>query len=225
MQNLQKINYQEELDKILSCISRTSEKPSLLLHACCAPCSSYVLEYLSEYFLITLYYYNPNIHPKEEYDRRFNELKEFVNKFPVAIQNGVTLLQANYCENDFDNALRVDEEPALAKEKERGTRCERCYAFRMENAYSFAIQNNYDWFTTTLSISPHKDAKKINDIGKRLESFFEKLNGKVCTKFLTSDFKKRNGFKRSLELSREFELYRQKYCGCKYSAMNCGNLS
>ena len=214
-----KRNYQSELDGILDRIApdRTAEalsaKPSLLLHACCAPCSSYVIEYLASYFDISIYYYNPNIHPRKEYERRLHELEAFLPQFPPALENRVRLIRADYDESEFEDAVRVAENPELASEAERGERCRRCYELRMKRAYEYARAHSFDWFTTTLSISPFKDADKINDIGAKLE-----VHG--GPRFLTSDFKKRNGFKRSLEISKEYGMYRQEYCGCKYSLEN-----
>ena len=205
-----KRNYQSELDGILDRISAEERagapaaKPSLLLHACCAPCSSYVIEYLASYFDISIYYYNPNIHPQKEYERRLHELENFLPQFPPALENRVRLIRADYDVREFEEAVRVAENPELASEAERGERCRRCYELRMKRAYEYARAHSFDWFTTTLSISPFKDADKINGIPR----------------FLTSDFKKRNGFKRSLEISKEYGMYRQDYCGCKYSLEN-----
>ncbi|MGN0739062.1 MAG: epoxyqueuosine reductase QueH [Treponema sp.] len=220
---MDKINYQKELDAILSSIAKTAEpnsKPSLLLHACCAPCSSYVLEYLLNFFKITVFYYNPNIHPQAEYNRRLTELKNFLPAFSSEkTSEKIRLIEEPYDTQDFFNATNVENEPQLKTEAEKGERCRRCYLFRMKKAYQFACQNNFDWFTTTLSISPFKDAQKINTIGKSLE-LENAANFQAKTKFLTSDFKKKGGFKRSLELSRKFGLYRQDYCGCVFSKQN-----
>ena len=194
------MNYQIELEKILKTLD-TNNKPKLLLHACCGPCSSYVIEYLSKYFNITIYYYNPNIYPKEEYERRLNELKKFVSVF----NNKVKVVEELYNQKDYDTTVI-----GLEQLGEKSVRCYRCYQFRMEKAAVYAKENNYDYFTTTLSISPHKNSKWINEIGSILE---EKYN----IKYLYSDFKKKEGYKRSLELSKEYNLYRQDYCGCKYS--------
>ncbi|MBD5408597.1 MAG: epoxyqueuosine reductase QueH [Treponema sp.] len=213
----EKINHQIELDTILKNLEKTNnssaKKPSLLLHACCAPCSSYVIEYLSAYFDITILYYNPNIYPQEEYERRLSELKNFLARFPIAIASHITLVVLDYTPQEFYEKIGIEKEPLLAKEAEKGERCKRCYMFRMKRAYNYAYEHKFDWFTTTLSISPFKDAEKINDIGKTLQN----ISGNLGTQFLPSDFKKRNGFKRSLELSAEYGLYRQQYCGCVYS--------
>ncbi len=208
-----KINYQKKLDDLLEGISAEGRRPTLLLHACCGPCSSYVLEYLSSHFEITVLYYNPNIYPSAEYDRRLNELLTFYTKFVPA--KNVRVIQAPYEPEDFYNAVGTRENPELAKEPERGERCRRCYELRLRYTYDYACANNFDYFCTTLSISPFKDADMINEIGEALESAIpEPVEG---PRWLTSDFKKKNGFKRSLELSAEYNLYRQEYCGCIYS--------
>ncbi|MDE5775813.1 MAG: epoxyqueuosine reductase QueH [Treponemataceae bacterium] len=234
----------EELQKE---IFRTGKKPLLLLHACCAPCSSYVLEYLHRFFEITIFYYNPNIHPQTEFARRLNELKNFLPKFSAdADGENFNLVEAEYFPKEFFDAVQAKRDN-LQNERERGERCFRCYKLRMERAFDFAQKNKFDFFTTTLSISPHKDAQKINEIGAELEknnlekiaqskmwaeNFSENQNENSCeknsqnvaanfhTKYLYADFKKQNGFKRSLELSKKYELYRQDYCGCIYSKEN-----
>ena len=197
------MNYQKILDETLNVISLSGKTPKLLLHACCAPCSSYVLEYLSEFFEITIYYYNPNIHPENEYIRRINELKKFLTEFKT--KNKVNLVEENYNSLEYFNKIK-----GLEDLGERSERCYNCYELRMENAALYASKNNFDYFTTTLSISPYKNSNWLNEIGKNLE---EKYN----IKYLYADFKKKNGYKRSLELSKEYKLYRQDYCGCIYS--------
>lgn len=194
------VNYQEILDKILEGLK---EKKRLLLHACCAPCSSYVLEYLSNYFDITIYYYNPNIAPDLEYNRRMNELKRFLNEFKT--KNKVEFIEEEYNPNNFYTAIS-----GLEHMGEKSPRCYKCYELRMDKAARYAKENGFDYFTTTLSISPYKNSTWINVIG-------EKLQDKYDIKYLYADFKKRNGYKRSLELSKEYNLYRQDYCGCIYS--------
>lgn len=212
------MNYQIELEKILSLLEKNipiENRPKLLLHACCAPCSSYVLEFLASFFDITILYYNPNIFPDEEYKRRLEELKKFLPEFFPAKENSVKLVEDYYIPQEFYDAIKIKENPELAKEPEKGERCRRCYEFRLKRAFEFAKKNNFDYFCTTLSISPFKDSEKINQIGKELS---ECANGKP--KWLFSDFKKKSGFLRSLELSKEFSLYRQQYCGCIFSAEN-----
>lgn len=206
-------NYQSQLERVLKDITsrcRTeASRPRLLLHACCAPCSSYVLETLAKYFSITILYYNPNIYPAEEYRRRLGELEAFLPRF---MPGSVKLIEDDYNPAQFYAATGVAENPELADESERGERCRRCYRLRLERAYRCAKEGLFDWFCTTLSISPFKDAGMINQIGEELSADGEKPF------WLPSDFKKRGGFLRSLELSREYGLYRQEYCGCEYSA-------
>jgi predicted adenine nucleotide alpha hydrolase (AANH) superfamily ATPase len=221
---MMKQNYQKQLDSLLDSLG--DKKPSLLLHACCGPCSSYVLEYLYKYFNITVFYYNPNIYPEEEYHRRLDELKNLYTKFPPALEGKIKVIEENYDPDDFYKAVKTKEEPELAGEKERGERCRRCYEFRLKKTYEYALKNHFDYFCTTLSISPFKDAEKINVLGKEIEA---QNNGAEIAKttgaektplWLTSDFKKKGGFKRSLELSEEYGMYRQQYCGCIYSLKN-----
>ncbi len=210
------MNYQQELEKTLMHLESAlplQKRPRLLLHVCCAPCSSFVLELLSSFFDITLFYYNPNIYPIEEYTRRLEELKKFLPLFAPAKENSVKIIEENYNPKDFYDAIEIDKEPILAEESEKGERCRRCYAFRLKHAFFFAEKNGFDYFCTTLSISPFKDAVKINTEGEYLST-----QGSGKTKWLFSDFKKKNGFLRSLELSEQYGLYRQKYCGCIYSA-------
>ena len=220
-------NFQKDLDNLLSSLKT---KPSLLLHACCGPCSSYCLEYLSQYFQITVFFYNPNIYPQEEYYRRLNELKNFYAKFPPVLQGQVKLVECDYNPDEFYDYINVRNEPELAKEAEKGERCRRCYELRLKKAYDYAKKNAFDYFCTTLSISPFKDAVKINAIGNALQKEGNQLRASVTqvpgsdkqqvsgeVLWLPSDFKKKSGFLRSLELSKEYGLYRQEYCGCIYS--------
>ena len=195
------MNYQKILDEIIEQLQFQDTKPTLLLHACCAPCSSYVLEYLHKYFDITIYYYNPNIYPENEYMRRMNELKKFLNETKYNIK----LIEEKYIPDEYYNAVK-----GLEKLGEKSERCYKCYEFRMKKSCIYAKNNNFDYFTTTLSISPYKNSIWINEIGK-------KLSDEYGIKYLYSDFKKKNGYKRSLELSRKYNLYRQDYCGCVYS--------
>lgn len=224
---MEKINYQKELEKIISQFAQPSEdklKPTLLLHACCGPCSSYVIEYLSSIFDITIYYYNPNIHPEKEYYRRLEELKKFLTVFPDALKNKVKLVVDDYEPEDFFKATNVRNEIQLQTEPEKGERCRRCYRLRMSRSWQYACKNNSDWFTTTLSISPHKDSQMINEIGLELEkSKNENLLEDTKTRFLVSDFKKKSGYLRSTQLSSEYGLWRQDYCGCVFSMRNNSN--
>ncbi len=200
---MNKINYQKELDKITENIKITGEARTLLLHSCCAPCSSYVLKYLSDYFKITLLYYNPNIFPKEEYEKRVKEQMRLISQLPVKYP--VKFLEGRYEPQEFFEAVKGYE-----NEPEGGARCFICYEQRMREAAFYAREGGFDYFTTTLSISPLKNAEKINEIGKRLEMEYN-------VKHLPSDFKKRDGYKQSIELSHEYKLYRQNFCGCIYS--------
>lgn len=194
------MNYQQEQDKI---IENLTETPKLLLHSCCGPCSSYCIEVLSKYFLVTVLWYNPNIQPENEHNLRLeNQIKLIKN---MKTENPVEILEIPY--NDFE-FLEVAKD--FEEEKEGGKRCEECFLLRLEKTAQLAKEMGFDFFTTTLTVSPHKNAPLINDIGF---SFAEKYG----VKFLPSDFKKKNGYKRSIELSKEFELYRQDYCGCSFS--------
>ncbi|NOR45323.1 MAG: recombinase [Candidatus Delongbacteria bacterium] len=203
---MMKINYQNMMEEELKKIKDLPKKPSLLLHACCAPCSSYIIELLRDYFNITLYFYNPNIYPKEEHDRRLNELKLFVERFDS--NNNINLIAEKYTPMEFASCVS-----GLEDEREGGARCFKCYDLRLSRTAVRASEDKFDYFCTTLSISPHKNAEKINKIGKELADIYD-------VKFLFSNFKKKNGFKRSLEISKDFDLYRQEYCGCEYSMSN-----
>ena len=196
-------NYQKELDRILEKLEKEGRVPRLLLHSCCAPCSSYVLEYLSRYFEITVLYYNPNIYPPDEYRLRAEEERQLIARMPFV--HPVTMKEGTYAPQLFYEAAR-----GLEGEPEGGKRCEACYELRLKEAAREAKAGGYDFFTTTLSISPLKPAGKLNQIGERVAEEYG-------TVYLPSDFKKRDGYKRSIELSREYGLYRQNYCGCVYS--------
>lgn len=198
----QKINYQKELDKIIERITAENITPTLLLHSCCAPCSSYVLSYLAEYFSITVFYYNPNIYPENEYLYRVAEVKRLIEELPV--KNKISFVEGKYEPDLFFETAK-----GLENEKEGGERCFKCYELRLKEAALIAENGGFDYFTTTLSISPHKNAEKLNEIGQKCAV------GKV--KYLPSDFKKKNGFKESIRLSEKYNLYRQNYCGCVFS--------
>ncbi len=201
------INFQIKLDMKLDDIREDIKKggspPTLLLHGCCAPCSSYVLEYLNSYFRITSFYYNPNISEEPEYRKRVEELKRLINELPA--DNEISFLEGRYIPSEYDEAVKGLEELG-----ERSRRCYACYELRLKEAANVAADMGFDYFTTTLSISPHKNAGWINEIGER-------LGREYGVEYLYADFKKRNGFKRSIELSEEYHLYRQDYCGCVYS--------
>lgn len=195
-------NYQKELEQLCE---KFTEKKSLLLHCCCAPCSSYVLEYLHSFFDITVYFYNPNITNESEYQKRKQELKRYLQE--VNFGNEITILDADYEPEKF-----IQISKGYEKEPERGKRCEKCFWLRLSQTAEQAKKGGYDFFCTTLSISPHKDATLLMEIG-------EQLAEKYGVSYLPSDFKKKNGYKRSIELSSEYQLYRQDFCGCVYSKM------
>ncbi len=200
-----KINYQKILEKKLNDIEGNNLKPSLLLHSCCAPCSSYVLEYLSKYFQITVFYYNPNIDIKNEYEKRLTEQKRFIEELNIKLIDKIKLIEGDY---DIENFHFITKK--FQHEKEGGRRCFKCYEMRLLNAAIKAKELNSDYFTTVLTISPHKNAHMINEIGRDIEQRYK-------IKFLEADFKKNNGYKRSIEMSKEYSLYRQDYCGCSFS--------
>ena len=196
-----KINYQLKLEDII--MNEEGNIPTLLLHSCCAPCSSYVLEYLSKYFKITILYYNPNISPIEEYDKRLAEQSRLINEMEFI--NPVNILDCSYDNDKYEEIIR-----GLELEPERGNRCLKCYRLRLEYTARIAKENNFDYFGTTLSVSPYKDSLVLNKIGNELSTLYD-------IPYLYSDFKKKDGYKRSIELSKSYNLYRQDYCGCKYS--------
>lgn len=196
-------NYQRELNQTIERLVKEGQAPRLLLHSCCAPCSSYVLEYLSEYFSITVFYYNPNIFPAEEYEKRVKEQEALIEKLPA--KHRISFLEGPYEQERFYEMAK-----GLEREPEGGERCFRCYHLRLLEAAQMARAGGFDYFTTTLSISPLKNVHKLNEIG-------EKLAREYGVAYLNSDFKKRDGYKRSIELSKEYGLYRQDYCGCVYS--------
>lgn len=193
-------NYSILCENILKSINN---KKKLLLHSCCAPCSSYVISYLSDYFDITVLYYNPNISPYEEYIKRKNEQIKLITELKV--KNNINIMDC-----DYDNELYMELTKGLEKEPERGKRCRVCYQMRIQKTAILAKKNNYDYFCTTLSVSPYKNATLINKIGETLEKEYN-------IKWLYSDFKKKDGYKQSIELSKKYNLYRQNYCGCVFS--------
>ena len=199
----QKINYQKEMEKILAELEAEGRTPRLLLHSCCAPCSSYVLEYLSPYFFITDFYYNPNIAPADEYRKRVSEMQRLIREMPLP--HPVEFEEGVYDPDRFYEMARGKEDIP-----EGGERCFACFEMRLREAAQEALRLHMYYFTTSLSISPLKDAQKLNEIGIR-------LGEEYGVPYLVSDFKKKNGFRRSTELSREYHLYRQNYCGCVYS--------
>lgn len=196
-------NYSKELERLIQQLEQEGRVPRLLLHVCCAPCSSAVLEYLTQYFSITLLYYNPNIAPYEEYQKREAELRRLVSQMEMV--HPVELLPCDYDGQAFVEAAR-----GLEKEPEGGKRCEECFRLRLRYAAREAARLGFDYYTTTLSISPLKNASLLNRLG-------EEIGAEFGVAHLPSDFKKKNGYKRSVELSKEYSLYRQDYCGCVFS--------
>ena len=203
----QKQNYSLLLEQTIKSLNGT--RPSLLLHACCAPCSSYVLEYLSQYFDITILFFNPNISPESEYRFREDELNRLLSEMPLPYS--VEIISGRYAPDEFKSISE-----GLEELPEGSTRCKECYRLRLRECAKIAKEKNFDYFTTTLSISPYKNADWLNSIGK------EEGDG-VGIQYLFSDFKKKNGYKRSCELSQEYGLYRQSYCGCEFSKRQAEN--
>ncbi len=194
-------NYQKQLDAVIAKLGE--EVPGLLLHSCCAPCSSYCIEYLSQHFDITILYFNPNISPEEEFLKRAAEQQRLVSE--MTLKHPVKVVVDRYDPQEFYSAVK-----GLEHIPEGGERCFVCYRLRLERAAEYAKEHGFDYFCSTLSISPLKNTSKLNEIGSELSEMYE-------VKHLPSDFKKRNGYKRSIELSREYGLYRQNYCGCVFS--------
>ena len=200
---VKKMNYQKELEKLIVKLEKEEKVPRLLLHSCCAPCSSYALEYLSNYFEITVLYYNPNIYPEMEYTKRIWEQQKLIDDLPVKYP-------ISFIAGSYDKELFYEMAKGLEDVKEGGARCFQCYELRLRETAKIAKEAEFDYFTTTLSISPLKNAQKLNEIGMR-------LGEEYGVPYLVSDFKKKNGYKRSAELSKTYGLYRQDYCGCEYS--------
>lgn len=200
---MNKINYQSKLNKIIEQIVEKGEVPRLLLHSCCAPCSSYCISYLAEFFEITVFYYNPNISPVEEYEKRVLEQQRLIRELPV--KHMVSFAEGKYEPEVFYEMAKGQEEVP-----EGGVRCFACYELRQRAAAAYARENGFDFFTTTLSVSPHKNAQMLNEIGLRLSREYQ-------IPYLVSDFKKKGGYAKSIALSKEYDLYRQNYCGCEFS--------
>ena len=198
-----KQNFQKVLEHTIEQNQKNSYIPTLLLHSCCAPCSSYCLEYLSQYFYITVFYYNPNIYPREEYQKRAEEQRHFIECLPA--KYAISFVEGSFDEQKFYETVRGHEQ-----DREGGERCFLCYELRLREAAALAVQMGMDYFTTTLSISPLKNGQKLNEIG-------DQLAGEYGVRYLNSDFKKKNGYQRSVELSKEYGMYRQYYCGCVFS--------
>ena len=200
---MNQINYQKRMEEEIAKVRQNEAVPKLLLHSCCGPCSTYCIQTLSEYFSVTVYYFNPNIYPPEEYAHRAAEQQRFIEQFPV--KHPVSFVEGPFDPKEFYDYIRGYE-----KEPEGGERCFLCYRLRLEKTAEYAKQNQFDYFTTTLSISPLKNAAKLNEIGGELAEKYDIL-------YLFSDFKKKEGYKKSTEISREYGMYRQYYCGCVFS--------
>ncbi len=202
------VNYDNVFKDIIKNIKGT---PRVLLHSCCAPCSSQVLARLSDYFLVTVLYYNPNIEPFSEYEKRKEEQKRFIKSFPS--KNQISFLDCDYENEKFKIIAK-----GLENIPEGGKRCHKCYTLRIEKTAILAKENNFDYFCTTLSVSPFKNSRVLNEIGNMLEKKYD-------IKYLYSDFKKEDGYKKSIEYSKKYNLYRQNYCGCIYSKENKKEIS
>lgn len=194
----EKINYDKKLEGIIKSLDY---KPKLLLHSCCGPCSSYVITYLSEFFDITILYYNPNIEPDKEFEKRKKTQLELIKKLNL---KNVSFMDIEYSNNDFKNIVKDHE-----NDKEGGIRCHLCYDLRLTKTAILAKENNFDYFCTTLTVSPYKNSNVINTVGEKISKYYD-------IKWLYSDFKKKDGYKKSIELSKKYNLYRQNYCGCSY---------
>lgn len=199
-------NFHKELEKMAEQLKKEGKTPTLLLHSCCAPCSSSCIEFLSKYFYVTVFYYNPNISDSEEYKKRVTEQIRFIKEFPA--ENKVEFIEGDYEPDKFYEVAK-----GLEKEPEGSIRCFKCYELRLLKTAQLAKQMQMDYFTTTLTISPLKNSVKLNEIGLKVAE-------ETGTNYLLSDFKKKEGYKRSIELSKEYGLYRQNYCGCVYSKVN-----
>ena len=217
---MNKVNYAKELEKKIDEFQKEGRIPSLLLHACCAPCSSYCLEYLRQFFDITVFYYNPNIMNEPEYRKRVEEEKRLIAEYNRQVETGnfegmnsdasarkIDIIEGDYVVKDFLDAVK-----GLESCPEGGDRCTKCFELRLEESAKVAADKGFDFFTTTLTISPLKDADRLNRIGNEMAQ-------KYNTHFLPSDFKKKEGYKRSIELSHKFDLYRQDFCGCEFSRL------
>ena len=203
--NTQKINYQKELDNLIEKIKADGSIPRLLLHSCCGPCSSYCLSYLHEYFDITVFFYNPNIYPIEEYYHRLSEQERLIAELNKEFDRKIKLIDLPYDHSEFTDFVK-----GLENEKEGGARCSKCFELRLLKAHELANELKMDYFGTTLTVSPHKNAVLLNAIGNTMAS-------DSASMWLPSDFKKKEGYKQSVELSKKYELYRQNYCGCEFS--------
>lgn len=196
-----KINYQ---NKLLDLVKSFNNKPSLLLHSCCGPCSTQVIDFLKDYFIITVYYYNPNIEPKEEYLKRKKEQIKFIKAFNEKNEDKI-----NFLDCDYDNDTYETKVGSIMQIKEGGSRCSMCFCLRLEKTAATALENNFEYFGTTLTVSPHKNSQVINKTG-------ELISEKIGIPYIYGDFKKNDGYKKSIEFAKTYDLYRQDYCGCLY---------
>ena len=209
IENLSKRNYQNELDQLLAGIQASGNKPKLLLHSCCGPCSSYCLSYLHSYFDITVFYYNPNIYPQEEYDHRLSEQKRLIELLNRDLSEDI-----HFVEGTYDHAAYLEAVRGLEDEPEGGKRCRKCFELRLQETKRLAIEGQFDYIGTTLTVSPHKNAVVINAVGEALCEAGPIVSGPF---WMVSDFKKKNGYQQSIRLSRKYDLYRQDYCGCEFA--------
>ena len=200
---MNRVNYQQAMENLIADNCIEGRSPRLLLHSCCGPCSTYCIQTLAEHFRVTVFYYNPNIYPPEEYHMRAGEQERFIERFP-------TKYPVEFVEGAYDTERFYDTVRGLEHVPEGGERCFRCYELRLREAAEYAREHDFDFFTTTLSISPLKNADKLNEIGAKLEQEYG-------VRYLYSDFKKKNGYKQSTEISRAYDMYRQYYCGCVFS--------
>ncbi|MBE6154520.1 MAG: epoxyqueuosine reductase QueH [Firmicutes bacterium] len=199
---MEKINYQNKLLEIVKDFN--DEKPTVLLHSCCGPCSTQVIDFLKSYFNITIYYYNPNIEPYEEYLKRKQEQIRFINEYNNKNSDKIKYIDSDYDNESFENFIK-----GLEREPEGGARCSKCFYLRLKNTALKAKEYDFDYFGTTLTVSPHKNSQVINKIG-------ESISNELDIKFIYGDFKKNDGYKKSIEFSKIYNLYRQDYCGCIY---------
>ncbi|AUJ28787.1 MAG: epoxyqueuosine reductase QueH [Liquorilactobacillus hordei] len=202
----QKINYDKILQKMVVTWQKDKVRPSILLHSCCAPCSTYTLEYLTQYADVTVYYANSNIHPRAEYQRREYVQRKFISDFNQKTGNDVQFIAAPYEPQEYFLAVR-----GLEKEPEGGQRCRACFSYRLDLVAAKAVELGFDYFGSALTISPHKNSQVVNSVGIEVQNFYS-------TMYLPSDFKKNNGYRRSVEMCQEYDVYRQCYCGCIFAA-------
>ncbi|PTJ02483.1 epoxyqueuosine reductase QueH [Staphylococcus simulans] len=208
----QKINYDRVLKKMIQQWERSEERPKILLHSCCAPCSTYVLEFLTQYADVAIYFANPNIHPKKEYERRAYVQEAFIKDFNERNGTNVRYIEAPYKPHEF---MKMAKERGVTDEPEGGLRCTACFEMRLDMVAEAAVKYGYDYFGSALTLSPKKNAQLINEIGSEVQKLYD-------VNYLPSDFKKNKGYERSLEMCRDYNIYRQCYCGCVFAAQSQG---